>query len=117
MRSSNTLDNTCHTPNSFNLNADIDLSTTTDFDFLIQDPSNAAGDTSKAPYTNLGFEGGQHDFDDGAPGMPDLFGGFFFGGPMPDPNEINISGGGIPQLQRMDTMLVDTGNLDGSGSW
>lgn len=37
---------------------------------------------SNGPYANLGFEGGQHDFDDGSAAMPDLFGGFFFGGPQ-----------------------------------
>ncbi|KAL9127062.1 MAG: hypothetical protein Q9217_003991 [Psora testacea] len=56
-----------------------DFLQTPEFDFMLQDTSTS---DSSAPYTNLGFEGGQHDFDDGAQNMPDLFGGFFFGGPV-----------------------------------
>ena len=43
---------------------------------------NANSTDSSAPYTDFGFEGGQHDFDDGAQNMPDFFGGLFFGGPV-----------------------------------
>ena len=59
----------------------LDLIQNPDFDFLMQGDHSG---TTSVPYTNLGFEGGQHDFDDGSPAMPDLFGGFFFGGPQGD---------------------------------
>ena len=64
--------------------------------------------TTNAPYTNLGFEGGQHDFDDGSPSMPDLFGGFFFGGPQEDA-PMGFAPQGMEGLQ-----FGDAGSSEGS---
>ena len=89
---------------NFAFNPNIDLTNLPDFDFLVQDDQT----TGNASYNNLGFEGDHRDFDDGESGAPDIFDGFFFGGPnnsglndleMGDLNEVNSMG--VTSLQGM----------------
>ena len=104
---------------TFDFNPELDLSNIPDFDFLIQDDVDTGNSSNHAPYNNLGFEGGQNDFDDGSPGMPDLFGGFFFGGRLQNPtdSDMNLMDLSQPQLSRVDTILTDAGSVDGSSNW
>lgn len=79
-----------------NPDPNMDLMQNPDFDFLLQGDYGPGG-TNNA-YANLGFEGGQHDFDDGS-NMPDLFGGFFFGGPQGGDGPMGFAPQGMEGLQ------------------
>lgn len=76
---------------NYDIDSKIDISAMPDFDFLVHGDINI-GNACQAPFTNLGFEGGQPDFDDGSLGMPDLFNGFFFGGPLPENIDTQMAG-------------------------
>lgn len=89
----------------------MDLMQNPDFDFLLQGDYGPGG-TNNA-YANLGFEGGQHDFDDGS-NMPDLFGGFFFGGPQGGEGPMGFAPQGMEGLH-FGTTGGEPGNDGGSG--
>ncbi|KAG8528138.1 uncharacterized protein KY384_007054 [Bacidia gigantensis] len=85
--------------------SNLDIMQMPDFDFLSHE-DHSVGNTN-APYTNLGFEGGQHDFDDGSPGMPDLFGGFFFGGPQQSDTDLESIGLNMDQSSFPDVGMAE----------
>ena len=89
---------------TFGFSPNIDLTNLPDFDFLSQDDTSAT--SSGAYHNNLGFEGDHRDFEDGDTAVPDLFGGFFFGGPTSVGGEMDIDGLSSGSLQNFDGILT-----------
>ena len=112
---SSTATSTAPTSN-FEFDPKIDLSAMPDFEFLNQGGTDADL-TSLGPYSNLGFEGAQPEFDDGTSGMPDLFNGFFFGGPLADNTDIDMTGLGFPVDTQVENGMTTTGANESSGDW
>lgn len=103
-------------PPVFGFNPSIDLANLPDFDFLAQDGTNTAGGGG-AYHNNLAFEGDHRDFEDGEPSVPDLFGGFFFGGPSPVGGDLDMEGLGVDGMQTFDGMLTVPAAGDERTAW
>lgn len=93
-----------------------DFGNTPDFDFLMHHNDDGSAPT----YTgdsglNLGFDV-QHDFNE-RPQMPDLFGGFFFGGPIGEGGVGDATGFGMGGMEGTAFAAEGSGGEGVEGLW